>query len=90
MTVGGLLSALVVGLVIGALGRIVLPGPQRIGILLTMLVGVVAAFVGTAIARGIGVADTAGIDWREVAIQVVVAAIGVGVVAAVMGRRATH
>jgi uncharacterized membrane protein YeaQ/YmgE (transglycosylase-associated protein family) len=90
MTVGGLLSALVVGLVIGALGRIVLPGPQRIGILLTMLVGVVAAFVGTAIARGIGVADTAGIDWREVAIQVVVAAIGVGAVAAVMGRRATH
>jgi len=90
MTVGGILSALVVGLVIGALGRIVLPGPQRIGIVLTMLVGIVAAFAGTAIARAIGFADTAGIDWREVAVQVVVAAVGVGVVALAMGRRATR
>jgi uncharacterized membrane protein YeaQ/YmgE (transglycosylase-associated protein family) len=88
MAVGGFISAIVVGLIVGALGRLVLPGRQRIGILLTMLVGVVAAIAGTAIARGLKVADTPGIDWIELIIQVVLAAVGVGLVAAIMGGRA--
>jgi hypothetical protein len=49
----------------------------------------VAAFAGTAIARAIGVADSPGVDWTEIGFQVAVAAVGVGLVAAVMGRRAT-
>jgi uncharacterized membrane protein YeaQ/YmgE (transglycosylase-associated protein family) len=89
MTIGGILTALLVGLVVGVLGRIVLPGRQRIGILLTVLVGVVAAFSGTAIARAVGVADSPGVDWTEIGFQVAVAAVGVGLVAAVMGRHAT-
>jgi uncharacterized membrane protein YeaQ/YmgE (transglycosylase-associated protein family) len=89
MTIGGIVTALIVGLVVGVLGRIVLPGRQRIGILLTILVGIVAAFSGTAIARAVGVADSPGVDWTEIGFQVAVAAVGVGLVAAVMGRRAT-
>jgi uncharacterized membrane protein YeaQ/YmgE (transglycosylase-associated protein family) len=86
MTVTGIISALIVGLVIGALGRLVVPGKQRIGILVTMLVGVVAALIGTAIARATGVADTNGIDWIELLFQVVLAAVGVFLVASMMGR----
>jgi uncharacterized membrane protein YeaQ/YmgE (transglycosylase-associated protein family) len=86
MTVTGIISALIVGLVIGALGRLVVPGKQRIGILVTMLVGVVAALIGTAIARATGVADTNGIDWIELLFQVVLAAVGVFLVASLMGR----
>ena len=86
MTVTGIISALIVGLVIGALGRLVVPGKQRIGILVTMLVGVVAALIGTAIARATGVADTNGIDWIELLFQVVLAAVGVFLVAGLMGR----
>lgn len=78
MDVSGVISAIVIGLVIGALGRLVLPGRQRIGLLWTLLVGVVAALVGTAVAGALGVADTRGIDWIELAIQVVLAALGVG------------
>jgi len=89
MTIGGIVSAVNVGLVVGALGRLLLPGRQRIGILLTVLVGIVAAFAGTAIARAIGVADSPGVDWVEVGFQVALAAVGVGIVAAVMGRSAT-
>jgi uncharacterized membrane protein YeaQ/YmgE (transglycosylase-associated protein family) len=89
MTIGGIISAIIVGLVVGALGRLLLPGRQRIGILLTVLVGIVAAFAGTAIARAIGMAEGPGIDWVEVGFQVALAAVGVGIVAAVMGRRAT-
>ena len=40
MTVTGIISALIIGLVIGALGRLVVPGKQDIPIWLTMLIGV--------------------------------------------------
>jgi uncharacterized membrane protein YeaQ/YmgE (transglycosylase-associated protein family) len=87
MTVTGIISALIVGLIIGALGRLVLPGRQNIGILVTMAVGVVAALIGTAIARGTGVADTNGIDWIELLFQIGLAALGVFLVAGFMRRR---
>jgi uncharacterized membrane protein YeaQ/YmgE (transglycosylase-associated protein family) len=81
------LSAIVIGLVLGILGRMVAPGAQRIPIWLTILAGIAAAFVGTAIARAMGVENTEGIDWLEVIIQVVVAAIAVTIAAAVFGKR---
>ncbi|GAA0208612.1 transglycosylase [Saccharothrix mutabilis subsp. mutabilis] len=87
MTVTGIISALVVGLIIGALGRLVLPGRQSIPIWLTILVGIVAAFIGTFIANALGVGDTRGIDWIEVIIQVALAAVGVSLAAGMYGRR---
>jgi uncharacterized membrane protein YeaQ/YmgE (transglycosylase-associated protein family) len=50
-------------------------------------VGIVAALIGTAIARGLGVANTRGIDWIELIIQVVLAAIGVTIAANAYARR---
>ena len=87
MTVTGIISALIVGIVIGALGRLVVPGKQHIPIWLTMVIGVVAALLGTVIARAIGVADTDGVDWTELLFQIVLAAIGVALVAGIGGRR---
>jgi len=87
MTVGGIVSAIVVGLILGVLGRLVAPGKQGIPIWLTILVGIVAAFIGTAIARGLGYADTNGFDWLELITQVVVAALGVVLVSSMYGRR---
>jgi uncharacterized membrane protein YeaQ/YmgE (transglycosylase-associated protein family) len=87
MTVTGIITALVVGLIIGALGRLVVPGKQNIPIWLTLVIGVVAALLGTVIARAVGVADTKGIDWIELLFQVVLAAVGVALVAGFAGRR---
>ena len=88
MTVTGIITALIVGLIIGALGRLVVPGKQNIPIWLTMLIGVGAALLGTVIARAAGIAtETSGIDWMELLIQVVLAAIGVALVVGVSGRR---
>ncbi|WP_037675245.1 GlsB/YeaQ/YmgE family stress response membrane protein, partial [Streptomyces afghaniensis] len=39
MEIDGIISAIVIGIVIGVLGRLVVPGRQRIGILWTILVG---------------------------------------------------
>ncbi|QTR04436.1 GlsB/YeaQ/YmgE family stress response membrane protein [Saccharothrix algeriensis] len=87
MTVTGIISALIVGLIIGLLGRLVVPGKQRIPIWLTILIGVIAALIGTFLANALGVGDTNGIDWIEVFIQVALAAVGVSLAAGMYGRR---
>ncbi|SCF28290.1 GlsB/YeaQ/YmgE family stress response membrane protein [Micromonospora mirobrigensis] len=87
MTVTGILTAIVIGLIIGALGRLVVPGKQNIPIWLTLLIGVVAAILGTIVANAFGVKDTNGIDWIELLLQVIFAAIGVAIVAGTYGRR---
>ncbi|MFF5205805.1 GlsB/YeaQ/YmgE family stress response membrane protein [Streptosporangium sp. NPDC000396] len=87
MEVTGIISALVIGIVIGALGRLVVPGRQSIPIWLTVVIGAVAALIGTAVATVLGVADTRGIDWIELAIQVALAAGGVAAAVNMYGRR---
>ena len=84
MTIEGILGAIVIGLVIGALGRLVLPGRQRIPIWLTILVGIVAALVGSAIVGPLR--DTDGIDWVELLVQIALAAVGVALVSALRDR----
>ncbi|MFI5956413.1 GlsB/YeaQ/YmgE family stress response membrane protein [Cryptosporangium sp. NPDC051539] len=87
MTITGIITALIIGAIVGALGRLVVPGKQNLPIWLTIVVGIVAAFLGTALARAIGIPTaTSGIDWRELAVQVVLAAVGVALVAGFYGR----
>ena len=88
MTITGVITAILIGIVVGVLGRLLVPGKQPIGMLVTILVGIVSAFIGTALARALGIpTTTGGIDWLELLCQVVVAAIGVALVSALMGRR---
>ena len=88
MTVTGIIAAIVIGAIIGALARLILPGKQNIPIWLTIVVGIVAALVGTAIARAIGIPTaTSGIDWLELLVQLIVAVVAVAVVAGIYTRR---
>lgn len=88
MEVTGFLTAIIIGLIIGALGRLVVPGKQSIPIWLTLVIGVVAAVIGTFLASAFGVAETPGIDWIELALQIGLAAIGVVLAARLYaGRR---
>lgn len=77
MEISGVATALVIGIVIGLLGRLVLPGRQHIGVLWTFVVGIAAALLGTAIAGVFDVADTKGVDWIELAVQIALASFGV-------------
>lgn len=88
MTIAGIFGALVIGLIIGALGRLVLPGKQDIPIWLTMLVGIVAALVGSAIVGPLR--DTSGIDWIELVVQIGLAALGVAGVVSFRSRGGTR
>ena len=76
------ITAVIIGIVIGYLGRLVVPGRQDISFVATALIGIGAALVGGWIAHLLGVGDTDGIDWIKLIIQVALAALGVGVFAA--------
>src|SRR5919199_771675 len=45
---------IVIGLIIGALARLLLPGRQKIGIILTLLLGVAGALIGGIVANALG------------------------------------
>lgn len=82
MEITGIFSALIVGLIIGALGRLVVPGKQHLPIWLTLILGIVAAFVGGAIALSFTT------FWLFVLIvQILVAAAGVVLVDGLYSRR---
>lgn len=46
MEITGIFSAIIIGLIIGALGRLIVPGKQHLPIWLTLVLGIVAAFIG--------------------------------------------
>jgi uncharacterized membrane protein YeaQ/YmgE (transglycosylase-associated protein family) len=91
VSVTGIITAIIVGLIIGALGRLIVPGKQSIPIWLTIVIGIVAAFIGGAIAGPLGLGSSdGGFSWGVLLVQVVVAAIGVFLVAGLYGRRSVR
>jgi len=89
VTATGIITAIIIGAIIGALGRLVVRGRQNISIIVTIIVGIVAALLGTWIANLLNVNDTGGFDWLELIFQIVLAAIGVSIVAGMGGRKQT-
>jgi uncharacterized membrane protein YeaQ/YmgE (transglycosylase-associated protein family) len=51
------LGLIVIGVVIGLLARLVLPGRQRIGVWFTVLLGIAGALVGGIVASALGTGD---------------------------------
>ncbi|MFC0531794.1 GlsB/YeaQ/YmgE family stress response membrane protein [Phytohabitans kaempferiae] len=89
MEISGFFTAIVVGAIIGILGRLVVPGRQKISWWLTLLIGIVAAVVGTVVAGVLGVADTRGVDWIELVLQIGFAAAAIAIIAGATGRGRT-
>jgi uncharacterized membrane protein YeaQ/YmgE (transglycosylase-associated protein family) len=82
-----ILLALLAGIIIGPLARLVLPGKQNISLGMTILLGAVGALAGSWIFSLIsGKDDTSGIDWIAFFIGIVVAAILVAVYVSMSGR----
>ncbi|UGY90647.1 GlsB/YeaQ/YmgE family stress response membrane protein [Streptomyces gobiensis] len=85
------LWAIILGLILGVLARVILPGKQAIPIWLTIIFGVLGALLGNAVASWIGVADTRGIDWVRHLLQlggaVLIVALGTPLWGSVRGRK---
>ncbi|HEY5889190.1 MAG TPA: GlsB/YeaQ/YmgE family stress response membrane protein [Acidimicrobiia bacterium] len=85
---GTIIGALVAGIIIGPLARLVMPGKQNLSMGITILVGAVGALVGGFIYQALGGDETGGIDWIKLAVQVGVAALAI-VLYANMGSNKT-
>lgn len=53
-----LLWTLIIGLVVGALAKLIMPGKDAGGIIITMLLGVAGSFIGTYAGRLLGMGES--------------------------------
>lgn len=82
-----ILGLVAVGLVIGALARLVQPGRQRMSILATLLLGVVGAIVGGLLADWLDVGAITELNFWGFLFAVLVAVVLIGVAEFVAGGR---
>ena len=50
----GVLWTILIGLVVGALAKLIMPGKDPGGIIVTILIGIAGSFIGTWIGRAVG------------------------------------
>ena len=83
----GILWMLIIGLVAGAIAKLIMPGKDPGGILLTMVLGIAGSFVGGFLARAMGMGEggAAGLVG-----SVIGAIILLAIYRMVVGRRHTH
>jgi len=74
-----ILGLLFVGLVIGALARLIKPGRQRMSVLMTLLLGVAGALIGGTLASLIGTGNIFELDFLGFVFAVIAAVLLVGV-----------
>jgi len=79
--IGSILGYILVGLIVGLLARMLVPGRDPIGLLGTLVIGVVGAVLGGWLA-GAFFQETSGVDW--------VASIGVAVLLVLLVRRGSR
>jgi uncharacterized membrane protein YeaQ/YmgE (transglycosylase-associated protein family) len=83
--------AIVAGLIIGVIAKLILPGRQPIPIWLTVVLGIGGALIGNWISSAIGVRQTGGVDWIRHALQIGVAMALIALVSPMyLGRRGTR
>lgn len=54
MGIMNVLSTIIVGLIVGLLARMLRPGPDKMGVIMTILLGVVGSFLGGFLGRMFG------------------------------------
>jgi len=80
-----ILWTIIIGLIVGALAKFVMPGKDPGGIIITILLGIVGAFVGTFIGRALGLyANGQSAGWI---MSLIGAVIVLAIYRAVAGRR---
>lgn len=88
--IGTIISAIVVGAIIGALARLVMPGRQNIGTVMTILLGIVGSFLGSWITAQFGYQNAnGGFAVLPFIVGVVAAVVLIGIYVAMTGRRDT-
>lgn len=83
----GLISWIVFGLIAGLIAKLIMPGRDPGGCIITVIIGVVGAVLGGFIATQLGYGGISGFDWRSLLIAIIGALILLFIWRAIAGRR---
>ncbi|ORV13473.1 GlsB/YeaQ/YmgE family stress response membrane protein [Mycobacterium celatum] len=86
--IGTIFSALIVGLIVGALARLVMPGKQNIGIIMTIALGALGSFLGSWLTYSVGYKNANG-GWAVIPflVGIIVAVVLIAIYLGLTGRR---
>ena len=88
--IGTILSALVVGLIVGALARLIMPGKQSIGVIMTIVLGALGSFVGTWLTYQLGYSNcNGGFEIIPFLVGIIIAIVLIAIYIGITGRRGT-
>jgi len=89
--IGTIIGAIVIGLLVGGLARLVMPGKQNIGVVMTVILGAIGAFVGSWVSYKLGYSNqNGGFKIIPFLVGVVAACILIGIYLGATGRRITN
>jgi len=83
----GLLSWIIFGLIAGALAKWIMPGPNPSGCIVTIILGVVGAFVGGYIGTLLGLGTVDGFDIRSFFLAIVGAVVLLALYRVIAGKK---
>lgn len=87
MDLWGLISWVIFGLVAGVVAKLLMPGKDPGGCIVTSLIGIAGALLGGFLATALGFGGVAAWDWRSFIIAVIGALLLLAIYRAVRGRK---
>ena len=84
---GELIGLIIFGAIIGALARLFMKGEQPIGVLWTIILGVLGALAGYWITGLVGVDDTNGIDWIRWIVSIILSVVFISIYLSMRGKK---
>jgi uncharacterized membrane protein YeaQ/YmgE (transglycosylase-associated protein family) len=89
--IGTIVGAIFIGLIVGALARLILPGRQNIGVIMTILLGAMGSFAGSWVTyRLISTANQGKFELTAFLVGIIVAVILIAIYVGITGRRGTR
>lgn len=82
-----MIGFIIAGLIIVALARLIKPGKQNLGLLATLLLGLVGSVIGGVVASLLGTGDIFELNFLGFIVAVIASVLLVGTAEAVVGRR---
>ncbi|MHA7264299.1 GlsB/YeaQ/YmgE family stress response membrane protein [Arthrobacter sp. TMN-37] len=82
-----MIGFIIAGLIIGALARLIKPGKQNLGLIATLLLGLVGSIIGGSIASFLGTGNIFELNVLGFIVSVIAAVLLIGIAEGVAGRR---